>query len=287
MLKAVVAATAAVTIAGTSLVVAQPDTRNRWRPSIEDMRAFQAARLAALRAGLVLTPEQDKHWPAFEAAMRELQQLRLTRIAAQRNARAARPTAEEPATRMRQNAARLAETGVILQRLADAIDPLYRSLDEAQRHRFAMLSRIGGLREQRQPGREQPGPRGMRRSEIDPDAAPVGNVMHKSSVKGTYAGRVASEGSGVVQTFVAKGPEGFAVGRVFKTPSGTLAVGEWTLVAERSAPVGENNDPWVSVVTKLPKLDVVHFGPKLTDAVPGASRKIPITGAFVPDVRKI
>ena len=91
MLKAVVAATAAVTIAGSSMAYAQRDERaegtRRWQPTTEDMRAFQAARLAALRAGLTLTPEQDKHWPAFEQAMRELQQLRLNRIAAIRDAR--------------------------------------------------------------------------------------------------------------------------------------------------------------------------------------------------------
>ena len=91
MLKAVVAATAAVTIAGSSMAYAQRDERaegaRRWQPTTEDMRAFQAARLAALRAGLTLTPEQDKHWPAFEQAMRELQQLRLNRITAIREAR--------------------------------------------------------------------------------------------------------------------------------------------------------------------------------------------------------
>ncbi len=56
MLKAVLVATTALTIAGSTLAYAQQggrerDPQRRWQPSIEDIRAFQAARLAALRAG--------------------------------------------------------------------------------------------------------------------------------------------------------------------------------------------------------------------------------------------
>ena len=82
MLKTVLAATTALTIAGSTFAYAQPggrerDPQRRWQPSVEDIRAFQAARVAALRAGLVLNAEQEKHWPAFEQAIRELQQLRV------------------------------------------------------------------------------------------------------------------------------------------------------------------------------------------------------------------
>ena len=118
MLKVVVAATAAVTIAGSSMAYAQHDERaegaRRWQPTTEDMSAFQAARLAALRAGLTLTSEQEKHWPAFEQAMRELQQLRLKRVTAIREARRdGRRSMTDPAERMRERATRLAESGAI------------------------------------------------------------------------------------------------------------------------------------------------------------------------------
>jgi hypothetical protein len=146
MLKTVVAATAAFTIAGSSIAYAQrdqrPDGARRWQPTTEDMRAFQAARLAALRAGLTLTAEQEKHWPAFEQAMRDLQQFRLNRITTMRDARReGRPQDADPAERMRERATRLAESGAVLKRLAEATDPLYRSLDEAQKRRFAILTR--------------------------------------------------------------------------------------------------------------------------------------------------
>src|SRR5690349_19185962 len=108
MLKAVVAATAAVTIASSSMAFAQrAEGARRWQPTTEDMRAFQAARLAALRAGLSLTSEQERHWPAFEQAMRELQQLRLNRVTAIRETRReGRPRTTDPAERMRLRATR-------------------------------------------------------------------------------------------------------------------------------------------------------------------------------------
>ena len=51
------------------------------RPSLEDLGAFTDARVAALKAGLRLTPEQDKNWPAFEQAYRNLAKLRSDRMA--------------------------------------------------------------------------------------------------------------------------------------------------------------------------------------------------------------
>ena len=152
MLKAVLAATTALTIAGSTLALAQQGDRQRdqrrWQPTAEDIRAFQAARVAALRAGLVLTPEQEKHWPAFEAAVRELQQLRAdrikTRIEARRDRRDGDRQGADPAERLRRHAARMTEAGAVLKKLADATDPLFRSLDDSQRRRFAVLSRMMG-----------------------------------------------------------------------------------------------------------------------------------------------
>ncbi len=38
------------------------------------------------------------------------------------------------------------ESGIALKKLAEATDPLYKSLDDNQKRRFAMLSRLGGPR---------------------------------------------------------------------------------------------------------------------------------------------
>ena len=86
MWKAVLAGMTAALIAGSSLVLAhqmpEGDSDQRWRPSPEDMSAFTDARIAALKAGLKLTPEQEKNWPAFEAAIRDMSKARAERMAA-------------------------------------------------------------------------------------------------------------------------------------------------------------------------------------------------------------
>ena len=144
MWKAIVAGTAALAIAGTSLVYAQQrggrDGAERWQPNTEDMRAFGEARLAGLKAGLTLTAEQEKNWPAFEQAAREIGKLRVDRMTAMRNA----TPSNDPAERLRQRATAMTDTGAALKKLADATDPLYKSLDDNQKRRFAMLSRLGG-----------------------------------------------------------------------------------------------------------------------------------------------
>src|SRR5437660_5518698 len=145
MWKAIVAGTAALAIAGTSLVYAQQrgdcdGMMQGWQPNTEDLRAFGEARLAALKAGLMLTPEQEKNWPAFEQAARDLAKMRMERISAMRN----RGSSDDPVERLRQRATGLSDTGAALKKLADATDPLYKSLDENQKRRFAILNRLAG-----------------------------------------------------------------------------------------------------------------------------------------------
>jgi zinc resistance-associated protein len=147
MWKAALAGTAALAIVGTSFVYAQqrgrPGGFERWQPTIEDMRAFADARLAALHAGLGLTPDQEKNWPAFEQAAREMAKLRLDRVAAAVDSRRDRPPqSDDPADRMHRRAAAMTETGATLKKVADTVDPLYKSLDDAQKRRFAILERM-------------------------------------------------------------------------------------------------------------------------------------------------
>src|SRR5215471_1049633 len=144
MWKPIVAGTAALAIiAGTSLVYAQQSGRldrgKRWQPNAEDVRAFGEARLASLKAGLTLTPDQEKNWPAFEQAAREYGKLRADRMGATRSAR----SSDDPVEHLRQRATALSDRGAALKKLADATDPLYNSLDDNQKRRFGVLSRMG------------------------------------------------------------------------------------------------------------------------------------------------
>jgi len=156
MLKCIVAATAAVAVVGSSVAYAQrlggPDEdgggsarfERHHRPSVDDIKAFADARIAALKAGLQLTPEQEKNWPAFEAAVRDLVKLRLERLQA-REARLAAGEQQRPHNpfdRLQHRAEAMTERGAALKRLADAGTPLYNTLDDAQRHRFKVLAHL-------------------------------------------------------------------------------------------------------------------------------------------------
>jgi hypothetical protein len=175
MLKAALAGTAALAIVGSSFVYAQergrpggferPQSNERLQPNMDDMRAFADARLAALHAGLGLTPDQEKSWPAFEQASREMAKLRLDRIAAAVNARrdrAPQPQSNDPADRMHRRATAMTEVGTTLKKVADAMDPLYKSLNDGQKRRFAMLERMLAPRDEGQQGRESRGRDGER-----------------------------------------------------------------------------------------------------------------------------
>lgn len=154
MWKTVLAGTTALAIAGTSLVYAQqgpggPDRMSHWRPSAEDISAFGDARIAAVHAGLKLTPEQEKNWPAVESALRDLAKQRSERFAA----RASADGPQDPVERLALRAEAMTQRGAALKKLADAAGPLYKSLDEGQKHRFAMLARLGGRQSMSERGR--------------------------------------------------------------------------------------------------------------------------------------
>jgi hypothetical protein len=157
MLKPVIAATALIAIAGSSYVYAQqrsdghrgfgdggPRFEHRHRLSADDVSAFADARIAALKAGLELTPDQAKNWPAFEAALRNMVAQRIDRIKA-RQAAEQQGQAQTPATpfdRLAKRADAMNKRSAALKQIADAGAPLYQSLNDAQKARFTTLARI-------------------------------------------------------------------------------------------------------------------------------------------------
>jgi hypothetical protein len=103
----------------------------------EDLAAFTDARIAARKAALKLTPDQEKHWPGARAGTPRSQQgedaRRETRRAAERRGDAIH--------RLRDRADALSTRAAELRRIADAAQPLYQSLDEAQKSRFDVTFR--------------------------------------------------------------------------------------------------------------------------------------------------
>jgi hypothetical protein len=171
MLKPVIAATAVLAIAGSSIVYAQhrfgeqggfghswgPRAEQRHLPSAEDMAAFTDARIAALKAGLELTPDQAKNWPPFEQALRDAAQLRIQRMQARQAAtqqgenaqpqegQAAPQQGQAPANpfdRLGRRADGLAKASAALKKVADTGAPLYQSLTDAQKARFTRLAHM-------------------------------------------------------------------------------------------------------------------------------------------------
>jgi zinc resistance-associated protein len=145
MLKTVLVGATALAITGATLAYAQqgPVELNRahhWRMNAEDITAFSDARIAALHAGLKLTADQEKNWPALETALRDLAKQRSERFAAR--ASADRPT--DPVARLSLRADIMQQRGEALKKVADAAAPLYKSLDDGQKHRFVLLARLNG-----------------------------------------------------------------------------------------------------------------------------------------------
>lgn len=153
MFKSVIAATALVALAGAPLVYAQqgfggrdnprgdgPRFERRHLPSPADISAFTDARIAALKAGLELTPDQTKNWPPFEQALRDMAQLRIQRIQARLSGEQQAPTT--PFDRLERRADAMAKRSAALKKVADAGAPLYASLNDDQKARFMRLARI-------------------------------------------------------------------------------------------------------------------------------------------------
>jgi hypothetical protein len=141
MWKTILAGSTALAIAGGTLAYAQQGTGPRgphWRPSADGASAFVDARVAAMHAGLKLTPEQEKSWPAVESAMRDLAKLGSGRLAA----RASADKPKDPVERLGLRAEAMQSRGAALKKLADAAQPLYKSLDDTQKHRFMVLARL-------------------------------------------------------------------------------------------------------------------------------------------------
>jgi hypothetical protein len=155
-MKKTIAATALVlTLAGAGLALAQtapPQTAQGPRFNAEDVAAFTDARIAALKAGLKLTAEQEKNWPAVETAIRDLDKQRADRMTGMHERMTARrearrsggnaASAPDAIARLRQGADAMTTRADSLKKLADAADPLYKSLDDGQKRRFAMLLRM-------------------------------------------------------------------------------------------------------------------------------------------------
>lgn len=130
----------------------------RWSNlSPEDRAAFMDARIAAMHAGLKLNAEQEKLWPPVEAAMRDMAKMRQQRRITLQN----RPSFESDAPGALRSVADAASARAdALRKLADAMQPLYASLDEDQKRRATILAGPMGMMGGRHRHHRDHGPEG-------------------------------------------------------------------------------------------------------------------------------
>ena len=147
MKKTLVALATAAMVAGAALT-GSADARDRnYRVEIRsDGGALSAnqivdrynARTARIKADLRLTPEQEKNWGGFESAMRDIAKTNADRVV---NMRAELEKQQKGPIniidQMRMEADYLSNLSVERKKIADAADPLYASLDDRQKQRFA------------------------------------------------------------------------------------------------------------------------------------------------------
>jgi hypothetical protein len=162
MRRFTIAAVAVLAIAGSTAVYAEhhqwfAEHMHQMHMNPEDRAAFLDAKIAAVHAGLKLTPDQEKLWPTVESAVRDLVKLRIDRANARMKAQDGSPAdqkpdaqkqdgqqAEDPVARLRERADTMAVTAEAMKKIADAADPLYKTLDDGQKRRLAVLTHHDG-----------------------------------------------------------------------------------------------------------------------------------------------
>jgi hypothetical protein len=156
MMKTLAAATlAAFVAAGATYAIAQqgqgPQGQSGWeqrraermeRFMRDELPALTDARIGGLKAGLKLTPEQEKLWPPVEQALRDMAAQRMQTMQQRRaergNRGAERP---DPMQQLDRMVERSGQMNASLTKLRDATKPLYATFDDRQKQVLPTLMR--------------------------------------------------------------------------------------------------------------------------------------------------
>jgi hypothetical protein len=122
-------------------------------PNDADMTKLTDMRVGVVKSALQMTPDQEKLWPPVEAAIRaraKNRQARMERLAElHENAATDALGGHSPIELMQHRADRLIQRGNDMKKLAEAWEPLYKTLNEDQRKRMAFVSIVAwrGMRD--------------------------------------------------------------------------------------------------------------------------------------------
>jgi hypothetical protein len=113
------------------------DRSDRTELTAAQMTDRAEVRTAKLKVDLNLTADQEKNWAGFATAMQDMSKKQADRRIALRDARAQQHGSFDALDAMRKNADSQIERSNDQKKLADAAQPLYASLNEQQKSRFA------------------------------------------------------------------------------------------------------------------------------------------------------
>jgi hypothetical protein len=151
-LKIVVAATTALFLSASSIACAQGSQASQpaspERLSATDRNNLTDMRIDLVKAALQLTPDQEKLWPPVESAIRaraEDRKARIAKIQETVGRRADESRVEilrnrDPLAYLQRRSEALAQRSADLDKLAEAWQPLYKTLGQEQRQRMAALA---------------------------------------------------------------------------------------------------------------------------------------------------
>jgi len=152
MLKIVVAGTTALVLVLSSTANAQnPQTSTPAFPerlNAADRNSLTDMRIDLVKAALQLTPDQEKLWPPVESAIRARAEDRKARIAKIQEtvgrrvdeSRVDTMRNRDPIAFLQRRSEALAQRSADLDKLAEAWQPLYKTLGQEQRQRMAALA---------------------------------------------------------------------------------------------------------------------------------------------------
>ena len=154
MMKIVVVGTTALFLTASSIANAQtaqtssPATPERLNSA--DRNTLTDMRIDLVKAALQLTPEQEKYWPAVESAIRQGaddRKARLAKVQETVGKRVEQNSVEnlrnrDPIAFLQRRSEALAQRSADLDKLAEAWQPLYKTLSPEQRKRMGALATL-------------------------------------------------------------------------------------------------------------------------------------------------
>ena len=151
MVKTVLVGTAVLFVTASPIALAQTPPSPvplEQRLSAVDQNSLTDMRVDLVKAALQLTPEQEKLWPPVESAIRATAEDRKARIAKVRETVGKRVDEgrvetlrnRDPIAFLQRRSEALAQRSADLDKLAEAWQPLYKTLSPEQRQRMAALA---------------------------------------------------------------------------------------------------------------------------------------------------